>query len=1168
MSCRRLSLCLLAVLMLCLNQAFAQLEKGAISGTVTDSSGAVVTGATVTVSSPETGTERTTTSNDQGFYTVTNLAPGTYTVKISGPGFGAVTHRYSVSPGVRGTLDATLRAQSDTTTVEVVGQSDTQVDVQSSTISQVVDSKRVTELPTLTRDPYDFVQTVGNVNQDSSSGTGGRDEIIRGAGVSINGQRSSSVDLLLDGGENVDLYTTKVGQSVPLDAVQEFSVTTNNFTAEYGRASGGVVNVVTKSGTNNLHGTLYEFNRVSALTSNDFDSNANGIPKGKYTRNQFGYSVGGPVLKNKLFFFSSTEWQRVRSNANIRAVIPNDALLAVSAPATRQFFSAFGQRRSGLRVEQTLTGTQAGVTPSGATPLFAAYGANRPLFDVVDYFVPGNAGGGNPKDEYSTIARVDYQFTDKTSMYGRYALFNQNQFPGTINFSPYDGYDTGQTNYNNNAFFSLTHILSPSIVSESKLLFNRLNNQQPLGKRPVGPTLYVSSNFPATVKSIPVNFPGYSATTPGNSIPFGGPQNVVQFAQALSWNKGNHQYRLGGEYVYTRDNRTFGAYQNAVEAFDATDANPGAVEGLLNGTIGRFQVVIDPQGKFPCSRNANFVVVVTPECSITLPATQPSFARSNRYNDWALYGQDTWKILPRLTLNLGVRYEVYGVQHNKDPHLDSNFVFGPGSTFFDKLRNGRVFTVAQTANSPASPVGGLWNADYNNIAPRVGFAYDVFGDGKTSLRGGFGMFYERNFGNVTFNVIQNPPAQFNSVFNPGGPISVSNLGPFSGTGTRPLPPPSLRYVRQDIPTAYTESWNLGIERQLLRNTLLALDYTGAHSLKQYSLENSNQTGFGVLYLGTDPTANSPLDRLNRQYGNMNTRGANGFTHYNALNTRVASHNLLNQGLDLNVNYTYSHTIDNLSSTFSETPQTINLGLLDPLNPGLDRGDADFDARHRVAISAVWDLPYAKGTKGFMRQVLDGWQFSPIYTARTGNPFTIFDTSNFNGFDTVFGRYSPSAPVPLTGTTSGPDQGGNLFNYLHLTAPVPYVEPLTQSGELPTCDMTRNAAGHLVSTGQNCKFPAGMTRRNAFHGPGVYNINLAIAKAFPITERFRMQFRSEFYNLLNHSNYYVQSGATADASVFDPTDPTTQFIVGKKGVNPAAGVANERRFIQFGLKLIF
>jgi len=1096
---------------------FAQLEKGAISGTVSDSSGAVVTGAAVTVTSTATGAERKVTTNESGFYTVTNLAPGAYEVKVTAGGFASAARKFSVSPGGRGSLDVTLSAQGASTTVEVVGQSDIQVDVQTSSVSQVVDAKRIAELPTLTRDPYDFIQTIGNVNQDSASGTGGSDEIMRGGGVSINGQRSASVDLLLDGGENVDLFTTKVGQSVPLDAVQEFSVTTSNFSAEYGRASGGVVNVATKSGTNQIHGTAYEFNRVSALTSNDFDSNANGIPKGKYTRNQFGYSVGGPIIRNKLFFFSSTEWQRVRSNGNVRAVIPDDALLAASGAATKSFFSAFGQKRNGLRLEQVLTGTQAGLASSSATPRLAAYGLNRPAFDIVDYFVPTNAGGGSPKNEYSTIERVDYQLSDKTTLYGRYALFNQNQFAGVINNSPYSGYDTGQTFFNNNVMLSVSHVWSPSIVTESKALFNRINNLQPLGERAVQPTLYFNSNFAATVNSVLINLPGYSATTPGNSIPFGGPQNVAEFAQSLSWNKGNHQYRFGGQYVYTRDNRTFGAYENAIEAFDAAGGLSGGVESLLNGTVGRFQVVIDPQGHFPCSRDANFVTQVTPSCSVTLPAVQPSFSRSNRYNDYALYAQDSWKIHPRLTLNLGVRYEFYGVQHNKDPRLDSNFVFGSGQTLQDKIRNGQVFTVGATNSSPASPVGGLWNPDYNNFAPRIGFAYDIFGDGKSSLRGGYGISYERNFGNITFNVIQNPPAQFNSVFNPGGPVSTSNLGPFAGTGTRSLPPPSLRYVRQDIPTAYTQSWNLGLQRELMKNTLLAVDYLGAHGVKEYSLENLNQTGFGVLYEGTDPVTNSPLDRLNRQYGNMNTRGANGFSHYNAVNFRVASNNLLNQGLDINVNYTYSHTIDNLSSTFSETPQTINLGLLDPLNPGLDRASADFDARHRIAISAVWELPYAKGTHGIFKRVLDGWQFAPIYTARTGNPFAIFDTTNFNGFDTVFGRYIPSTPIATTGSTSGPDQGGNVFNYLRLSAPVPYVEPLTGSGELPTCDMTTNAAGHRISTGRNCHFPAGMTGRNQFVGPGVYNINLAIAKAIPITERFKMQFRSEFYNLLNHSN---------------------------------------------------
>ena len=305
---------------------------------------------------------------------------------------------------------------------------------------------------------------------------------------------------------------------------------------------------------------------------------------------------------------------------------------------------------------------------------------------------------------------------------------------------------------------SVTHIWSPRLVSDTKLLFNRLNNSQPLSpNQPVQPTLYFSSNAAAKVNGDFVALPGYSEFTPGNAIPSGGPQNVGEISHAFTWLRGKHEFHFGGEYVYTRDNHSFGAYQNAVEALNAPSLISGGLEFLLQGQANWFQVVVDPQGKFPCVKDALGATIATPDCTITLPVGQPSFGRSNRYNDMAFYGQDTWKITPRLTLNLGLRWEYYGVQHNKDPHLDSNFVFGSGSSYFDQVRNGRVYTVAATTFSPASPVGGLWKPQYHNFGPRLGFAYDVFGDGKTALRGGYGIAYERNFGNVTFNVIQNPP---------------------------------------------------------------------------------------------------------------------------------------------------------------------------------------------------------------------------------------------------------------------------------------------------------------------------------------------------------------------------------------------------------------------------
>jgi hypothetical protein len=482
-------------------------------------------------------------------------------------------------------------------------------------------------------------------------------------------------------------------------------------------------------------------------------------------------------------------------------------------------------------------------------------------------------------------------------------------------------------------------------------------------------------------------------------------------------------------------------------------------------------------------------------------------------------------------------------------------------------------------------VGGLWDKKLHNFAPRVGFAWDIFGDGKTSLRGGYGIAYERNIGNVTFNVIQNPPAQFNSIFqSPSQPLETTNLGPFAGAGTKALPNPSLRYVKQDLPTAYSESWNLSLQRELMRNSVVAFEYSGSHGVHLYSIENLNQRGFGVIYLGTDPVVDNPIDRLNRQYGNMNTRGANGFSYYDALNSRFTSGNLFNQGLTLNVNYTWSHTIDNLSSTFSETPQTENLGLFDPFQPALDKGNADFDARHRVAISAVWKLPYAKSTHGIVRQIMDGWELASIITAHTGNSFTVFDcTANIG--DTVCSRYYDpiGQKVPLTGNSGNAGAlGPNTYTYLTVPVSPTYTDPLIGSGELPTCDMTRNSAGNLVSLGTNCKWPSNLSGRNAFHGPGAYFINLAVGKTFPINERFTLNFRSEFYNLLNHSNYYVQTGSAADVACvgstlaqdpnycFGPTGPPPApfNVTGKRGVNPAVGVPNERRFIQFALKLQF
>src|SRR6516162_795423 len=587
----------LCVLLLSSVWLFGQAETGTISGTITDKSGAVVPGATVTVTSSNTGFTRSTTTGGSGAYAIPSLKPDTYTITVEQAGFQKYSRQVILDVGARVDISAQLAVTGASTTVEVTGSAETAaVNTENQTLSQVVTAQQITDLPTLTRNPYDLVATAGNVTEDTQS--------MRGAGISINGQRSADTSILLDGGDNVDLFTASVGQSVPLDSVQEFRISTSNFTAEYGRTGGGVVNVTTKSGTNQFHGSLYEFNRVSALSSNPYQNDANNIPKPGFTRNQFGYALGGPIVKNKLFFFSSTEWTRVRSDATNTQSIIDPAFLTLPAvsPATPAFFSAYGKLVPGIQVLSKTNWQQAN---GGTCP--APLNCNDPFGETIAYSTPGDSGAGAAQNTYSTANRVDWNISDKTTLFGRYALYSEDDFAGFINSSPYVGYNTGQTFFNQSVTLNLTHVFSPSLVNTAKFTYNRLTNVQPLGTNPVSPTLYTSAialpNLPGT--NGPLIFPGYAQTTPGNSIPFGGPQNVYQVYDDLSWTKGFHQFKFGGGYIQTRDNRKFGAYENAVESLSSGGNIAAAAANLVAGQLYQFQGAVYPQGQYPCSRDSS-----------------------------------------------------------------------------------------------------------------------------------------------------------------------------------------------------------------------------------------------------------------------------------------------------------------------------------------------------------------------------------------------------------------------------------------------------------------------------------------------------------------------------------------------------------------------------------
>lgn len=1124
------------------DKAYGQREVGQIKGTITDPVGAVVPGAKVVARSVNTGLTRETTTNPAGIYLIPTLRPDTYEVTIEAPGFQRLLQKVEVSVGATVDVSRQLSLGPATQTVEVIATSGANaVNTENQTLSEVITSQQLEKLPTSpTRNPYALVGTSGNVAEDNSSN--------RGAGYAINGMRSSSTDILLDGAENVDTFTAKVGQIVPLDSVQEFSVLTNNFTAEFGRASGGVVNLVTKSGTNTYHGSAYEYNRVSALSANTFqnDSTKPVTPKGVFTRNDFGFAVGGPILKDKLFFFNNTEWIRVRSNAPTFYNIIDPASVPLLGASSQAFFSAYG------KLAPNVTTTAKGPCQTGSIL----------TCDTVQFSVPSDAGGGNPQNTWMEVARVDYNISNRTSFFGRYAAYHNIDFDGVVNSSPYVGYNTGQKRFNQNYEFSLTHSFSPTVINTAKAIYNRINGPvQGLSTAPVAPTLYINS-VAASISiagGSPFNliFPGYSETTPGNGIPFGGPQNLYQFFDDLSWNHAKHQFKFGGGYIQLRDNRVFGAYENPVELL-----GKGVTDGLANlisGNIYQFQGATYPQGKYPCPKNLQGVLQVSPTCTLNLPVGPPAFNRNYRYNDGYWYAQDSWRVIPRLTLNLGLRWEYYGVQHNANEALDSNFVMGPGVTIFDRIRSGAV-ELAQNG-------GVFWNPKYGNFGPHIGFAWDVFGDGKTSLRGGYSISYERNFGNVTFNAIQNPPnyavvSLISAAANGGAgdvpsmPVYTNTAGPLAGTGTKPLPAVSQRAINQDIKSAYAGIWNVSVDRQLGKG-VLSVAYAGSRGIHLFDISNVNPVTGGGVYLGDAHAAN----RVNLQYSNMNFRSDNGFSRYNAMNIKYTASNILNKGLGAWVTYTWSHALDNLSSTFSETSNGVSgayqLGYLDGFNPALNYGNADFDIRHRLNMAATWDIPWMKNaSNAIARNALGGWALGTIVSIRSGSPFSLYDSKNFNG--TGDPNYVPTVPIPRTG--GAVPLGQNVFDYIQI--------PDNGAGighglGVPTCTGLYHTGCTYTTTG------APYPMRNQFFGPGYWNMDMNFYKTFKLTERFGLEFRGEFYNIFNHHNQYISLG-NLDVNSMTKDAAGHLFVQSEKGgiYGFAGQPTDERRNIQFGLKLTF
>jgi outer membrane receptor protein involved in Fe transport len=916
---------LFALLVFLPSVVFAQVDTGTMTGTVKDTSGAVVPDAMVTVRNTATGATRVVQSGADGVYIVPGLAPALYDVTISKTGFADYKTQVTITVGSHVTLDVPLSVSQVSTTVEVVAVAGggAEINTQTQEISQIVTPEQVLNLPSLTRNPYDFVALAGNVssgdksmssnNPQLANGGGQNTTDYRGVGFSINGQRLSDTEVLLDGAENLNIFDNTIALLIPQDSVQEFRVITNNFDAQYGRAAGGVVNVATKSGTDSFHGDAWEFNRLSAFTANTFDNNANSVPKGQYTRNQFGYDVGGPIKKDKLFFYQSTEWLRVRSSASVLALVPDPAFLKLTAPVMQSWFAAYGPQTF-TPVSVIAKGNpalkfnpvSATCTPPACGNFDAAVPTGTPVFDVVNYIAPQDAGGDTPQNTYFLTGRFDYNLSENTQLFFRYGRESLATLQGGLFASPYSQYDVGETIYNNNFLLSVNHTFTSTLLSATRLSYFRDDEAENYNTSLQSTPELILWNInlgSVTIAGQPVQFPGLFAQNTGSGgLPYGGPQNTIQINEDLSWLHGKHNMRYGGQVNYIQLDRGYGAYAQAVESLGKGNVGNG-LDNMVAGQLYQFEKAINPAGQFPCAVSSytqggsSGNMALTPTCTLLgkYPIGDPSFNRSDRYRDWAIYAEDSWRVTPKFTFNYGLRYEHFGIQHNNNPNLDSNFYYGPGASFYQQVASGGVLTV------PNSPINELWKPRWGTAGPRIGFAYDIFGTGKTVVRGGYGITYDRNFGNVTFNILQNVPNNATvTILNT--PLVVPNAGPFAGAGPAAsacvvasvksgcgLPPVSPRDIDQNIQVETVQFWGATLEHRLGAKALIELDYNGSHGLHLYDIKNINPIGGGQVYLGqplvtTDPnnpacTAATPcLTRPNPSYTSINNRGTAGFSH--------------------------------------------------------------------------------------------------------------------------------------------------------------------------------------------------------------------------------------------------------------------------------------------------